>query len=510
MFERNKGSYGLDDDPFLTRPAGPGSAHGRPASRVYQPQAPAAAAHPVPVYPPMHGARQAPVIAPRGGQGYGAAQDRSFAQAGYDQPAGYAPAGYTSDGYGADEYGADGYGVNEYGADPYGQRAYDQGQADPYHAPRVQTAAYPQNTAALPHAGHYGAQGYGPEYGSSHARAPYAQPQAVQAAAPQHKHRPRAAVPQDGADFAVPTYGAAPEFGAQRSGVMQWAGALCTVAVLLGAVYWGYALAVRDASGIPVVRAAMGPLRIAPEAPGGEVSAHQGLAVNAIPAAGLGQELPQEITLAPQTDDLSAADTITESGSFAQIGGENGAQIVLGASDGILTMPQSGAGGAVDLTALPDALPEDMPLSDEEAVVRALEMALAEGGDFEAEPAFADTVLSEPVGMSAASPSSLPPDMTPVLPPTAEVDPATIAPGTAMVQLGAFDDEALARAEWANLQTRFTELVAQKALVVQQAQSGGRNFYRLRAHGFDGPDETRRFCAAILAENGTCLPVVQR
>jgi hypothetical protein len=279
------------------------------------------------------------------------------------------------------------------------------------------------------------------------------------------------------------------------------------VAVLIGAGYWGYALAVRDASGIPVVRAAMGPLRVAPEIPGGEISAHQGLAVNAIPAAGLGQELPQEITLAPQSDMLSAADTITESGSFAQIGGQNGAEIVLGASDAVVSTPQIGSSGVTDLTALPDALPDDMPLSDEDAVVRALEMALAEGGDFDAiDPA----APLEPVGMSAASPASFAPDMAPVLPPTAEVDPATIVAGTAMVQLGAFDDEALARAEWANLQTRFTELVAQKALVVQQAQSGGRNFYRLRAHGFSGPDETRRFCAAILAENGTCLPVVQR
>ena len=47
-------------------------------------------------------------------------------------------------------------------------------------------------------------------------------------------------------------------------------------------------------------------------------------------------------------------------------------------------------------------------------------------------------------------------------------------------------------------------------MVVQSAQSGGRTFYRLRAHGFAGEDDARRFCAALLAENAACIPVAQR
>ena len=42
------------------------------------------------------------------------------------------------------------------------------------------------------------------------------------------------------------------------------------------------------------------------------------------------------------------------------------------------------------------------------------------------------------------------------------------------------------------------------------AQSGGRTFFRLRAHGFADEDETRRFCAALLAENASCIAVTQR
>ena len=69
---------------------------------------------------------------------------------------------------------------------------------------------------------------------------------------------------------------------------------------------------------------------------------------------------------------------------------------------------------------------------------------------------------------------------------------------------------ASARAAWADLQTRFAEVIGSKAMVVQQAKSGGRMFYRLRAHGFADEDETRRFCAALLAENASCIPVAQR
>jgi len=91
-----------------------------------------------------------------------------------------------------------------------------------------------------------------------------------------------------------------------------------------------------------------------------------------------------------------------------------------------------------------------------------------------------------------------------------EIDPATLAIGTRLVQLGAFDDEAGARTEWARLQTKFGDLMADKSLVIQAAQSGGRTFYRLRAHGFAGEDDARRFCAALVAENAPCIPAAHR
>lgn len=407
-----------------------------------------------------------------------------------------------------------------------GHYGHDEGyyppQDAPYPEPRLPYASaaprYGQEAPAAPSRASF----------SAPPRAPYAAPRAPHLRPePQLTHPPRAPMgdprpqplpPRDFARSAQDHYAALPPQhrlaeppraedhfapdermiprAPRAGGVMQWAGAICTLAIVIGAALWGYELAVRDANGIPVVRAAEGPLRIAPETPGGQISAHQGLAVNAIPAAQSTPTLPEEITLAPQPDAVSAEDVavpIVEQGSFAQSAGEGTAASLAGASDIAPEAPSDAA--SEDLAALPSSLPEDMPLSDAEAVERALEAALAEEGQ----------VILASAGDLAPTKTA-----TPSADGVTEIDPATIALGTPLVQLGAFDSDASARAEWANLQNRFGELMSDKALVVEKAKSGGRDFYRLRAHGFASADDTRRFCAAVLAENGSCFPVDQR
>jgi hypothetical protein len=92
----------------------------------------------------------------------------------------------------------------------------------------------------------------------------------------------------------------------------------------------------------------------------------------------------------------------------------------------------------------------------------------------------------------------------------AEIDPATLQIGTRLAQLGAFDTPDLARARFGELQAEYGELMNGKAIVIQTAQSGGRTFYRLRAHGFEGDDDARRFCAVLEADQVDCIPVAQR
>ncbi|MBF9061284.1 SPOR domain-containing protein, partial [Rhodobacterales bacterium HKCCSP123] len=91
-----------------------------------------------------------------------------------------------------------------------------------------------------------------------------------------------------------------------------------------------------------------------------------------------------------------------------------------------------------------------------------------------------------------------------------EIDAATLPEGTRLVQLGAFDTPEIAREEWERLTVRFPDYFDDRARVIQEASSGGSSFYRLRAHGFDDLAASRRFCAALMAQNAPCIPVTVR
>jgi hypothetical protein len=78
------------------------------------------------------------------------------------------------------------------------------------------------------------------------------------------------------------------------------------------------------------------------------------------------------------------------------------------------------------------------------------------------------------------------------------------------VQLGAFDSEAVARSEWDRLQSRFSDFLGDRQRLIQQARSGGRDFWRLRVAGFEDGDDARRFCAALQARDAACIPVTVR
>lgn len=83
--------------------------------------------------------------------------------------------------------------------------------------------------------------------------------------------------------MAVFDEGFAPSYGAARAGVfVNYAGAAMSLALIAGVGLWGYKLIIRDVSGIPVVRAMEGDMRVLPDNPGGSVAIHTGLAVNEV------------------------------------------------------------------------------------------------------------------------------------------------------------------------------------------------------------------------------------
>ena len=298
-------------------------------------------------------------------------------------------------------------------------------------------------------------------------------------------------------------------------------GAVLSLGLVLGFCVWGYKLAVRDMSGIPVVRAMEGPMRVAPAEPGGTVSQHQGLSVNAVAADGVAGNPADRLVLAPRPIDLTLEDA---AGSFAApaapVSGraEGAPGLMIAALDPEAAPPVDGIAAAIA-----EATEEDLLQLDTTADVVPLAGSLDAGGTEAAPQVLPGVMLAgvirpmprpahlggapDPVFVStdATAPTSAPVSLS-----VTEIDPATLAAGTRLVQLGAFDTTEAARAEWDKLSGRFGELMQGKARVVQAAQSGGRTFYRLRAQGFDSDSDARRFCAAFLENQAACIPVSQR
>ena len=307
--------------------------------------------------------------------------------------------------------------------------------------------------------------------------------------------------------------GAAPR---NYQSMINLAGAITSVALVLGLAVWGYKLAVRDVSGIPVVLALQGPMRIAPAAPGGSVADNQGLAVNTIAAEGNAAPPADRLVLAPPAVELSLDDAPGLSSLTPALPADQ--------VDALLSET------APALAAQADAATADAGV-DENAIEQALAAALTDGGDVPVTETTANETVAttDPAGVVGRSPRPLSrpaalntaidtaaadttigdvQDVVSVASP--EMQPEEVAVGTRLVQLGAFDTADGARAEWTKLQGSFGDLMAGKAIIVQPASSGGQTFFRLRAFGFSDEDDSRRFCSALLSEDTSCIPVTHR
>ena len=299
--------------------------------------------------------------------------------------------------------------------------------------------------------------------------------------------------------------------------IVYMGGAVLSLGLILGFCVWGYKLAVRDVAGIPVVRAMEGPMRVAPSDPGGTVSEHQGLSVNAVAADGVTGNPADRLVLAPRPVDLTLEDT---AGSFAAP-----AAPVSGRADGapglMLAAFDPGTAPPVDAiaAAVAEAVGEDLLQLDPAVDVVSLAGSLDPPQATDVPPLLPGVLLAGVV-RPMPRPTHLggaPDPVTGVIEasapagvPVTEIDPGALTAGTRLVQLGAFDTTDAARAEWDKLSGRFGDLLQGKARVVEAAQSGGRTFYRLRAHGFDSDSDARRFCSALLSEQAACIPVSQR
>ncbi|MBU2993623.1 SPOR domain-containing protein [Octadecabacter sp. 1_MG-2023] len=329
------------------------------------------------------------------------------------------------------------------------------------------------------------------------------------------------------------------------------AAAAISVALIGGVGVWGFKLLMRDVTGVPVVRAMEGEMRVAPENPGGEIASHVGLSVNSVPAEGGAAEPEDRLVLAPsnvnlQAEDMDVAPTIAEASEVVVADAPEAVDPLAQAVPATLT--ETTEVESEQIAALATPVDPSTPLTANDILALADQIAaganpmtdLAEGQDVPIEVAVngvtvdpdiipdavpgvrrsprptsrpANRPVAAAVIPAAATATAAAPTTTVVASAsgiTGQVTTTPIPVGTKLVQLGAFDSADIAAAEWVRMTGRFPDFFDGKEQVIQQATSGGRTFFRLRATGFADLSDARRFCAAMSAEGAACIPVVVR
>ncbi|WP_438655158.1 SPOR domain-containing protein [Roseinatronobacter monicus] len=370
-----------------------------------------------------------------------------------------------------------------------------------------------------------GGHGFGPPvYGASapqqhgYATAPYGQ--APHSSGPYYaappEHAPHYATDPNLRGPAQPQfYAQSPQYGGhaqnaprprsiQTRSALHGFGAVLSLALMIGSVAWVWQLMQRDVAGVPVVRALEGPLRVAPDNPGGRQTAHQGLSVNDLSAA---QDVTQrsEILLAPPSSDLSHDDVVPAQNApdAPNLSFETDeTQPIAVALQQALNEPEASSEplGFVSETRRAVATSPRPPSRNADTISGA--RATASAASAVTNASYGSDDLAASVAQTVAAGMGSVRDI--------DVDPSSLGPGTRLVQLGAYDDADSARAAWDQLARRFSPLLEERGRVIEAAQSGGSVFYRLRAHGFNDERDARRFCAALVDQQIDCIPVLIR
>ncbi|WP_224814292.1 SPOR domain-containing protein [Hasllibacter sp. MH4015] len=329
----------------------------------------------------------------------------------------------------------------------------------------------------------------------------------------------------------------APGDASRVTQLVNWAGALVSMGLVIGMGVWAWQLMMRDVADVPVIRALEGPMRIAPENPGGSVAENQGLAVNRLAEGEEAAPVPDQLTVAPgpielievpqiaadvqeqEFDNASAATPQPEVNAVNEPVEEVAAaepedtdaliERLLAEAQPLAGIEESGLPNAADTpdTATPDlvARADTIPISI--PGVRRSPRPATRPADLQAR-ALAAAAVAAPAAPEAEAEAAA----TGVTEDDAgfEIAAAELETGTRLVQLGAFDTPDLARAEWARLAQNYPDFFLGRARVIEEASSGGQTFYRLRAHGFSDLSASRRFCAALVAQGAACIPVTVR
>ncbi|MGI4746233.1 MAG: SPOR domain-containing protein [Janthinobacterium lividum] len=246
------------------------------------------------------------------------------------------------------------------------------------------------------------------------------------------------------------------------------------IGALLVLVVGGWSLVGHHETGIPIVDAPAGPVRIKPVDPGGmQLTGVQNLAqTNGSAASGLapGPETAQPQALQAQVDAARQADAPP-------------APVVAPAKQ-----PVAQAGPS------PAAAPPVASGSGQSAepVAEAPATAPADGASVALPDAATEPAASDENDHAAIAP-------TPAARPAASAATHGVA-----VQLAAVDSQAAAHAEWARLSHRAPGLFAHRMPAIVPVNHAGKSFFRLRTAGFANATEATEFCSRAKAQGIAC------
>ncbi|ODT61730.1 MAG: hypothetical protein ABS73_00595 [Paracoccus sp. SCN 68-21] len=326
---------------------------------------------------------------------------------------------------------------------------------------------------------------------------------------------------------------------ARLARVTHYMGAVASVGLMVGLMAWGWQLVSRDVSGVPVIRAVEGEARTTADNPGGQLTNHTGLAVNSV-AGGQALAPADQVAIAPSPTDLLEDDvamgrlgaTAREPANPSETPLTFAGEPIVPLSDSearALAEAQAAAAAeraladeAVNQAAIIDAPASEGPVTevvtDENgvpaqaaAIAEALVQAQAEANPgvvmASARPAPRPRITR--VAAAAPTPAAAPAPAAAERAPEPAPAPAPVVAASSasgpVVQVGAFDSNAIAQGEWQRLAGRNGSLFSGKAPVIQEHQSNGRTFWRLRVAGFGSISEARQFCSALQSSGTDCL-----
>ncbi|MEM8870304.1 MAG: SPOR domain-containing protein [Pseudomonadota bacterium] len=294
---------------------------------------------------------------------------------------------------------------------------------------------------------------------------------------------------------------------------LKWGAVALSLSLLVIFGLWAYRLGVRDAREIPVIQALDRPARVQPSDPGGTLMPNQGLEVNEI-LGGDAAQTPREATLAPATLDLNDEDTpagdVQAADTAATSSGASEPAAVPDPADEIAALLERALSGDDDDSGSIEALPAVPPLPfvrprsrPEGLVASSVPTAPAEPTVVAAVPDPAPTAVQG--GVLSAENTTRSAAVSP-----SDADPASLPAGTRLVQLGAYEGNVQAEAQWERLMKAHGDLLGGKSHFVQTRVSNGQTYYRLRVIGMETENDQTFLCEALKARSVDCIPVIVR